>query len=96
MLYPSRDINIGVPAWIGNSLYIFPDAPITGFERGIMSSLVGALMTSMLMECTRSVSLMRATNQGIVSKSLAVKSLSPLALIPFNVSSISARNRSWY
>jgi len=95
MLYPSGETKIGVPAGMDNSLYAFPDAPIIGFERGITSSLVGARMTSMAMGCNLRVSLVSATKQGMVSKSFAVKSSSPLALTLFNISLISVRNRSW-
>ena len=95
ILYPSGEIKIGVPAGMGSSLYAFPDAPITGFERGIMSSLIGARITSRAIGCSLMVSLVTATKQGMVSKSFAVISLSPLALAFCNVSSISARNRSW-
>ena len=95
MLYPSGEMKIGVPAGMGNSLYTFPDAPIIGFERGIRSSLVGARMTSMAMGCSLRVSLVSATKQGMVSRSFAVKSSSPLALTIFNVSLTSVRNRSW-
>ena len=95
ILYPSGEIKIGVPAGMGNSLYALPDAPITGFERGMMSSLVGDRTISIAMGCSLRVSLVSATKQGMVSKSFAVKSVSPLALTFCNVSLISVRNRDW-
>lgn len=95
MLYPSGEMKIGVPAGIGNSSYTSPDVPIIGFERGITSSSVGARMTSIAMGCSLRVSLVSATKQGMISKSFAVRSLSPLALTFLNASLISVRNRSW-
>ena len=85
----SQQIKISVPARLGNSLYTFPGAPTAGFERDI-TSLVGARTTSTPMGCTLRVSLTSITNRGIVSKSS-----SPLTLIPFSVSLIFVRNRSW-
>lgn len=64
-------------------------------EAGMMSSLIGDRAISRAIGCSLMVSLVSAINQGMVSKSFAVKSLSPLALILHNVSSISVRNRSW-
>ena len=45
-LYPTVEIDTGVPAGMGNSLYTFPEVPTMGFESGRTSSLLGARMSS--------------------------------------------------
>ena len=41
-LYPIVEIVIVVPLGMGNSVYTLPEVPTIGFERGRMSSSIGA------------------------------------------------------
>ena len=46
MLYPNAERVTMVPLGTGNSVYIFPEVPTIGFERGKRSSSIGSRITS--------------------------------------------------
>ena len=58
-LYPSIEIEMGVPLGTGNSVYTFPEVPTIGFVRGMTSSSIFVRDTSTEMgwilndSCTR-------------------------------------------